>query len=205
MRIEGPVPRRYDEDTGPDAAPAPAPYRFTREEYHRMGEAGLFEGKRVELLDGEIITMSPQSSAHAATVAHALHALREALPRELVIRGQHPIVLDDESEPEPDIVVCAPQPNEYYHAHPEASQVLFALEVAVSSLAYDRGRKAAAYARAAIPGYGVLDPGRRLLELLTDPDPAAARYEKVEVLGEDGRLPHPGGSTIRVADLLPPR
>ena len=120
MRIEGPVTRRYDEDMAPNAAPAP--YRFTREEYHRMGEAGLFEGKRVELLDGEIITMSPQSSAHAATVAHALQVLMYALPRELVVRGQHPIVLNDESEPEPDIVVCAPQPNEYYHAHPEASQ-----------------------------------------------------------------------------------
>jgi hypothetical protein len=82
--------------------------------------------------------------------------------------------------------------------------VLFALEVAVSSLAYDRGRKAAAYARAAIPVYGVLDPVRRLVELLTDPDPANARYRKVEILGEDGRLPLPGGITIRVAALLPP-
>lgn len=204
MTIEGPVARRYHEGMAQTSA-APAPYRFTREEYHRMGEAGLFEGKRVELLEGEIITMSPQSSPHASTVTHALKALQRTLPPEFVVRGQHPIVLDGDSEPEPDIVVCAPDPTEYFHRHPVPSQVLIVLEVAVSSLAYDRGRKATAYARASIPAYGILDPSRRLLELLTDPDPAAARYRKVEVLAEDGRLPLPGGGAISVAELLPPR
>jgi Uma2 family endonuclease len=170
-----------------------------------MGEAGLFDGKRVELLDGEIITMSPQSSPHAATVAHIVEVLIQQLPRDFVVRGQHPVVLDDESEPEPDVVVCAPEPSRYFHAHPAPSQVLVVLEVAVSSLAYDRGRKAAAYARAGIGTCGVIDPIRRVVELLTDPDPAAARYRKVETLGEDGAFPLPGGITMSVGDFFPPR
>ncbi len=102
MKIESPVARRYDEGMArPNTAPAP--YRFTREEYHRMGESGLFEGKRVELLDGEIITMSPQSSPHAAAVYRAARALARVLEPAFFVREQFPIVLDGESEPEPAI------------------------------------------------------------------------------------------------------
>jgi len=181
------------------------PYRFTREEYHRMGEAGLFEGKRVELLDGEIITMSPQSSPHASAVNRARRALSQVLEPAFLVRGQVPIVLDGESEPEPDVAVCAPDRREYAAGHPEPKDILLVLEIAASSLAYDRGRKAAAYARAGIPAYGIVNLERRVVELLTDPDPAAARYRRAEVLGEDGRLPLPGSATVPVAELLPPR
>jgi Uma2 family endonuclease len=205
MRIEGPVRRRYDEDMGPNAASAPAPYRFTREEYHRMGEAGLFEGKRVELLDGEIITMSPQGSAHASAVNRARRALSRILEPAFLVRGQVPVILDDESEPEPDVAVCVPEDREYAGGHPEPKDILLVLEIAASSLVYDRGRKAAAYSRVGIPVYGIVNLERRVLELMTDPDPAAVRYRKVETLAEDAHLSLPGGARVAVADLLPPR
>lgn len=203
MTIEGPVTRRYHEGMAQPSA-APAPYRFTREDYYHMGEAGLFEGKRVELLDGEVITMSPQSSLHASAVTRALRALSRVLEPAFLVRGQVPIALGEESEPEPDVAICLPDRREYAQGHPQPKDILLILEIASSSLAYDRGRKAAAYARSGIPVYAILDLDRRAIELMTDPDPAAARYHRVEVLGEDDRLPLPGGAAVSVAEILPP-
>lgn len=97
---------------------APAPYRFTRDEYYRMADAGFFRNKRVELLDGGIITMSPQNSLHASTVYRVAHTLEQLIGNTTCVRCQLPIVLDDWSEPEPDIAVCVPEPNDYGQAHP---------------------------------------------------------------------------------------
>jgi Uma2 family endonuclease len=186
------------------AATAPAPYRFTREEYHRMGEAGLFVGKRVELLDGAIITMSPQRSPHAAAVTRAVYALIRVLGSSFLVRSQLPIVLDDWSEPEPDIAVCQPDPGVYMRAHPTPGQILLVVEVAASSLAYDRGQKAAAYAPSAIPTYWVVNLAQRHVQVLSEPDQAAGRYTGSEIRTEGDNLSLPGGATVAVAEVLPP-
>src|SRR5205085_6171771 len=113
---------------------APSPHRFTREEYHRMSDAGLFANERVELLDGTIVTMSAQSSPHASTV-HRLHRLLDrTLGDQACVRMQLPVVLNDWSEPEPDVAVCVPDPGDYPRCHPQADQVLLICEVALSSL-----------------------------------------------------------------------
>jgi Uma2 family endonuclease len=186
------------------AASIPLPHRFTRQEYHCMGEAGLFLEERVELLNGEIITMSPKNSPHAATVYRLWSILSPLLGSLAHVRVQDPIILDDWSEPELDIAVCQPDPYDYAREHPLATQVLLVIEVAASSLSYDRNRKAPAYAASNIPVYWIVNLRDRRVEVRTDPDSAAKRYRSQQVVSENDELPLPGGYTVAVRDILPP-
>jgi Uma2 family endonuclease len=170
-----------------------------------MGEAGLFANERVELLDGTIVTMSPQSSPHAATVDQLHRLLTRVVAEAIRVRAQLPIVLDDWSEPEPDIAVCAPNPYRYAREHPKAEQVLLVCEVASSSLAYDRSEKAAAYATSAIPAYWIVDVEGRSIHLLSDPSPAERRYRHERELRDGDVLCVPSGQTVAVSEILPPR
>ena len=185
------------------AAFAPIPYRFTRAEYYRMGEAGLFADTRVELLDGEIITMAPQNPPHAGTTNRLASVVIRLLGAIFSIRVQAPIVLNDWSEPEPDIAICRLDPDDYRREHPRASDVLLVIEVADASLSYDRGRKVAAYAGGGIPEYWIVNLVDRRIEVLSDPDRAAQRYRSAhDVLACDS-LPLPGGALLAAADMLP--
>lgn len=186
------------------AMQAPAPFRFTREMYHRMADDGLFDGARVELLDGEIVRMSPQDNRHAFAVYRAHGLLWELLRGSFIVRSQLPIVLDDWSEPEPDIAVCRLEAGEYAAAHPTAADVLLVLEVAGSSLGYDRGSKAASYARSGIPSYVVLNLAERTCEVMTEPDRAGGRYRSKVILREGSSLDLPGGGSVAADRLLPP-
>ncbi|HEV8716638.1 MAG TPA: Uma2 family endonuclease [Candidatus Binatia bacterium] len=184
-------------------AAAPVVHRFTRDEYYRMGEAGLFTDERVELLDGEIITMAPQNPPHAGITSRIAYALMRLLGSTVSLRVQLPIVLNDWSEPEPDIAVCLPDPDDYEREHPRADQVLLVIEVAEASLFYDRSRKVAAYAGSGIPEYWIVNLVDRRIEALSAPDPATRRYqtEKHAVAGDILQLP--GGVLLAAADVLP--
>lgn len=168
-----------------------------------MAEEGFFEGKKVELLDGVIVTMSPQNSPHAGAVYSIQRALLRLLEPACCVRSQLPIVLDDWSAPEPDIAVCRPDAYDYARAHPTAGDVLMVLEVAETSLRYDRGAKAAAYARSGIPHYWIVNLQDRSIEALTEPDRLAGRYARREVKPEGEALTLPGGISIATAELLP--
>jgi Uma2 family endonuclease len=185
------------------AVAVPTLYRFTRDEYHRMGEAGLFVDKRVELLDGEIITMPPQNPPHAGVLTLVPSVLMRVLGASAAIRIQLPIVLDDWSEPEPDIAVCLPDPDSYMFAHPRADQVVLLIEVAGSSLLYDRGQKTAAYARSRIPEYWIINLIDRKIEMFSDPDPVAQRYRAERSAGSGDMLSLPGGIALAATDILP--
>lgn len=187
-----------------DTQTPPAPHRFTRKEYYRMGRAGLFREERVELLGGEIITMSPKNSPHAATVHRLWTLLSQLLGTLAHVRVQDPVILDDWNEPEPDIAVCQPDLYDYAREHPRAAQVLIIIEVAGSSLSYDRNRKAPAYAASNIPIYWIVNLRDCQVEVRTDPDSAAKRYRSQQVASENEALPLPGGYTVAVVDILPP-
>jgi Uma2 family endonuclease len=180
----------------------PTPHRFTRDEYYRMGEAGLFAEERVELLDGEIITMPPQNPPHAGTTSGLATAVIRLLGANFTVRIQAPIVLNDWSEPEPDIVVCRLDPDNYRHAHPKANDVLLVIEVAETTLAYDQGRKATAYAGSGLPEYWIVNLVDRRIEVLSDPDPIAQRYRKERYAVVGDALLLPGGVSLAVADIL---
>ena len=150
--------------------------RWTREDYDKMIEAGIFTpGERVELIDGEIIEMSPQNSGHSTAVSLSVEALRAAFATGYYIRVQMPLALDPHSEPEPDIAVVPGSPRDYRHAHPTTA--LLVVEVADSTFAYDREQKSSLYARAGIADYWLLNLVDRRLEVYRDPIPMAqARY-----------------------------
>jgi Uma2 family endonuclease len=185
------------------SAVAPTVHRFTRDEYYRMAEAGLFHDERVELLDGEIITMSPQLTPHASTVNVLMYELIARMGTVALVRVQAPIVLNNWSEPEPDIAVCYPDPDRYRQAHPQADQVFLVIEVAETSLAYDHTRKAGAYAASGIPEYWIVNLPDRRVEILTDPGPAAQHYRQQRVAFPGDVLPLPSGKTIAADDILP--
>src|SRR6516225_11328145 len=156
----------------PLAAPLidePTPRRWTREEYYQMGELGLFHGQRVELIEGEIMVLSPQNWRHTSTVARVGEALHRVLGTGLWVRMQFPLNLST-SDPEPDISVVAGR-IEDYRDHPTTA--LLIVEVSETTLAYDRTRKASLYARAGIADYWIVNLVNNQLEVRRDlrPDP----------------------------------
>ena len=183
--------------------------RWRRVEYERLIENGFFPpGDPVELVGGQLIVAEPQGSRHFAAVQAMEEALRGAFGRGWQVRGQGPLALDEESEPEPDVAVVAGSFRDYVAGHP--SRPALVVEVSESSLALDRAHKGSLYARAGITDYWIVDLVGQTLEVYRDPvpDPAAAfgwRYGSVEVLGRGAAvsplaLP---GANIRVSDVLP--
>ena len=126
--------------------------RFSRAEYDRMIELGIFQpGEAIELIGGELMVAEPQGAAHCGVIRKTARALDAAFGPGWDVRTQGPIGLDDESEPEPDIAVVPGGPDDYMVDHP--SRPVLTVEVAQSSLSFDRDRKASLYARAGLADY----------------------------------------------------
>jgi Uma2 family endonuclease len=175
--------------------------RWTRHEYERMVETGIFGPEdHIELLDGEIVEMTPQGSRHISIVALVDEVLRQTLPIDCHIRPQGPIALDSSSEPEPDIAVVRGAPRDYLDGHP--SETLLVLEVSDSSLPYDRGRKLHAYARNGVPEYWIINLIELRLEVYRQPSEEG--YAEVSILtAGDQVTPLYADASIIVGDLLP--
>lgn len=131
---------------------------FTREEYHRMAEVGILtRSDRVELIRGEIITMSPQGRRHRAFIDNLTHLLDSRLAGRAIVSVQMPIVLSNDTEPEPDIQILRRRAVPYKDREAAAEDALLLIEVAQTSLVYDRSTKLELYATAGIPEYWVVD------------------------------------------------
>ncbi len=131
---------------------------FTREEYHRMGEVGILkESDRVELIRGEIVEMSPIGRRHYAFVNNLSRLLILALGDRAIVAVQGPIALADDTEPEPDLAVIRRRTPPYKEREAYADDAFLLIEVAESSLAYDRSTKLRLYAATGIPEYWIVD------------------------------------------------
>ncbi|MGI8550797.1 MAG: Uma2 family endonuclease [Dehalococcoidia bacterium] len=150
---------------------APARYRFTIDDYHRMEDAGVLSDDRpVELIDGEIIAMSPVGSRHVACVNRLDDLLHERLPsRSVINQVQSPVVLGEHYEPKPDIAVLRFRADYYAEALPRPADVLLLIEVADSSLAFDQEVKLPIYARAGILEVWIADLDGGRIERYTSP------------------------------------
>ncbi len=182
--------------------------RWQRAEYERLVDLGMFQGEPIELIGGQLVVAEPQGAYHASAISAVDYALRALLPPGWMVRIQAPVSLDDESEPEPDLVVVPGLPADYRRSHP-ACPVL-AVEVADSSLDFDRQHKGSLYARAGIQDYWIVNLVDRVLEVYRDPgpDPSAPhgwRYRSVATLTPPAVVVPLAftSSQIAVADLLP--
>jgi len=172
-RVDHPGERVYPPGVSEHAVTIASPLRrfFTRAEYERAAELGLFgPEERLELIGGEVLQrVTPQHSLHATGVTLAAETLRQAFGQGYVVRVQLPLALADDSEPEPDVAVVAGEIRDYKKAHP--STAVLVVEVADTTLEFDRGRKAGLYAAAGITEYWVLNLQDRVLEVHREPAP----------------------------------
>src|SRR6266478_1516710 len=142
--------------------------RWTRREYDRLIEQGfLHEDEPVELVGGQLIVAEPQGSAHAVGVSVVARALGRAFGPGWYVMVQLPIALDEESEPEPDVAVVPGDPRDYREGHP--SRPVLVVEVAESTLSFDRRDKGSLYARAGLPEYWIVNLVERVLEVYRIP------------------------------------
>ena len=160
-------------------------YRFNVDEFARMGEAGVFtEDDRVELIDGEIREMTPIGSPHAGMVNRLTELMVTRLAGRANVIVQNPIRLDRHTEPQPDLVVARRRKSFYADRHPEPRDVLVVVEVADSSLRYDRAEKVPRYGRAGIPETWLVDVEAGTVTVYTDPGPEGYARQHVRQQGE---------------------
>jgi Uma2 family endonuclease len=187
---------------------APRVKRWTREEYHRLAELGLIPEKRVELIDGEIFELSPHSFDHFWAIDNLADILKDIFSDSYWVRQQGPCVHGEFSEPEPDVTVVKGN-KRIFRNHPTVA--VLAVEVAKTSLAYDRGKKASLYATMGVPDYWILDLDNRQLLVHRSPVadetmPFGHRYSQIESIASDGHVSplEKPEARIAVIDMLPP-
>lgn len=160
--------------------------RFTVEEYERMGEVGVFDpDERVELLDGEVIAMSPIGARHASVVDITVESLFRQLIGRVTIRTQNPLRLPPRSEPEPDIVVARRRRDFYGSAHPTAEDTLLVIEIAETSLRIDRAVKVPIYAQQGVVEVWIVDLAADAVYVYSDPVDGAYRQVRTARGGDE--------------------
>ena len=179
--------------------------KFTVDEYYRMGEAGIFRPEeRVELIEGVIVVMSPIGIRHAATVHRYIQVFSPLVGERLSFQIQNPIHLDDNTEPEPDVMLLRPRPDNFYDSHPSPEDVLLIVEVSETSLNYDRDVKAHLYGRHNIPETLVLNLPGDCIEGFTRPGPEGYAQHNIYRRGDTITLASLPDLELSVDDLLPP-
>jgi Uma2 family endonuclease len=177
--------------------------RLRVEDYHRMVAASVFEeDERLELLEGVIVQMSPQSPRHAVVITRLCDPQFAAVGPDCLVRAQLPLTLEPDSEPEPDVAIVRRAEGGDRHRHPSSALAVF--EVASDSLRKDRLAKAVLYAQASIPEYVIVNLAQECLEVHRDPDPKGRRYRTLTTLAGTDRFESASvaGLAFLVADLL---
>ena len=201
---------------GDTATPAVAPElevtagrerrKFTVAEYYRMGEVGiLHHTERVELIDGVIIVMSPIGPPHATVVDRLTRVFAEQARGRYIVRVQNPVHLDDYGEPQPDLVLLRPRDYSTGEHHPGPEDMLLAVEVSDSTLAFDLRVKSQRYAAAGIPEMWVMNLPGDCLERLDQPGPEGYGRRTTFRRGEKISPAALPDLELAVEDLLPPR
>lgn len=176
--------------------------RLTVREYHQMIDAGVFEeGERVELLEGVLVDMTPQSGPHAFVIEVLNTLLVRGIGPDLRVRVQLPLTVSDRSEPEPDLAVVPARSSASDHP----TTALLVVEVARGSLKRDRAIKVPLYARANVGEYWIVDVDAAQVEIFRDPDPKAGRYRSSHTVGREDQLEATTlpGLSVSVGALFP--
>ncbi len=144
--------------------------RFSIAEYHRLGELGFFApDERIELIRGELIIKAAKSTFHSVCNSLLLGELCTLARKKAIVRGQEPIILSNNSEPEPDVVIARNRSDNYLSSHPEPADILLVIEVSDSTLKYDQRTKLSLYAEAGIANYWIFNLVDNQLEMHSEP------------------------------------
>lgn len=175
---------------------------WTVESYHRLIETGILTTEHhVELLNGQIIEMSPAGRLHAACIDRLNELLRVALKKESIIRIQSPITLPNfQSEPEPDISILRRKANYYADGHPTTEDIFLVIEVSDSTLDKDRHFKMQLYAAAEIPEYWLINLNDQQIEQHLEPEDG--NYQKVHIIKAAATLESKLTGPIKASQIL---
>jgi Uma2 family endonuclease len=161
--------------------------KFTVEQYHKMVDSGILsEEDRVELIRGEIIDMAAIGKKHAAAVRRLDKLLSAKLQERAILDTQNPVVLDDTSEPQPDVALLRPREDFYETAHPQAEDIFLLIEVADSTVKYDREVKIPLYAENNIIEVWLVDVNQQIVEVFREP--ANAGYQNIQTFPQNQTL-----------------
>jgi Uma2 family endonuclease len=179
--------------------------RFTVEEYYRMAQVGILgPTDRVELIEGEIVQMSPIGILHGTCVVALTEALTRSLGERALLSPQNPVRLPSDTEPQPDVVLLRPPLSQYWARRPQPEDVLLLVEVADTSYRYDRYVKLPLYARAGVPEVWIVDLAHAVVEVFREPGPAGYAFtQRVERGGTIAPAAFPD-AFVTVAEILPP-
>lgn len=181
-------------------------HKWTQKEYYQMAELGFFLGKRVELIEGEIIEMSPMKTAHATALSLAIGILTQVFSKGFVVRTQLPMSFSKTSAPEPDVAIVAGGVRDFADSHPKTAELI--IEISDTTLRFDRTVKAALYAQNNIRDYCILNLKSRCLEVYRQPkkDKKLGHiYTETRIITEDDEfspLTAPEAK-IKIANILP--
>ena len=177
--------------------------RFTVEQYEQMAIAGIFaEDDRIELIEGEIVEMSPIGPSHSACVSSLIQLIQQQIGSSLIIRVQDPIRLSNRSEPQPDVALVQPRADFYAGGHPEPEDVVLLVEVADSSLSYDRDLKLPLYARAGIAEVWLVCLLPQTVEVFRAPSESGYGERREARRGESVAALNIPGVVLSVAEIL---
>ena len=196
----------------PTKAPAqPAPKverdtrKFTVEEYYRMAEVGILHpDERVELICGEIILMPPIGPLHNSSADRSTYHFSQQNGGRYIVRSQGSVRIDEGSEPQPDIALLRFRDDFYAHAQPGPADILLVIEIAHSTLAYDRNTKVNLYAAAKIPETWIMNLVEDCIESFTGPDPNGYANHVIYRRGDRITPEALPDVEFAVEDLLPP-
>ncbi len=178
-------------------------HRFTVEEFHKMGEAGIFgEDDRVELIDGEVVEMSPIGWRHVWSVNALTMLLATQAQGRYVVSVQNPLTISEHGQPQPDLVLVQDLPPGRL---PTPADSLLAVEVSDSSLAYDRNIKLPRYAEAGVPEVWILNLQANSIEVHSDPAPDGYRKTIRNNHGEKVESATIPGLAFDASEALPPK
>jgi len=184
--------------------------RFTIAEYHRLTEQGFFgEDDRIELIKGQLIHRAAKGTSHSVCETRLERELFKLLGERATLRGQQPIILPDDSEPEPDRAIVQNRPDDYLSSHPTTADILLLIEIADSSLSYDKQVKLPLYAEAGISDYWIFNLLETCLECYSDPYQNSQgkfgyRVKRIFLSNETVALPNFGDLSLDLSKVFPP-
>jgi Uma2 family endonuclease len=177
---------------------------LTSADYYQMMESGIIrEGERVELILGQIFTMAAKGTRHTVSTTKLLKELLGLVADRAVVRCQDPITLPNNSEPEPDIVIARLRSDDYVNSHPSPADIILVIEVADSTIKFDRETKAPLYAAAGINEYWIVNLIDDRLEIYRQPE--GSIYASIEIITPPRSmiLPQFSEISLNIGDFFP--